>query len=31
MGYFDYARIQDAKQGFETFGVAKTRAGLRPI
>jgi hypothetical protein len=25
MGYFDCARIHDGKQGFETFGVTKTR------
>jgi hypothetical protein len=30
-GYFDCARLQDGKQGFETFGVTKTRAGLRPV
>jgi hypothetical protein len=31
MGYFDCARIRVGKQGFEAFGVAKTRASLRPI
>lgn len=30
-GLFWLCRIQDRKQGFETFGVTKTRAGLRPI
>jgi hypothetical protein len=31
MGYFNRARIHDGKQGFERFGVTKTRAGLRSI
>ena len=31
MGYFDFSRMHSGKQGFETFGFTKTRAGRRPI